>query len=180
MSQIDTMRENMEEKTGRKLGEWTGILAKAGLEKHGEMVKLLKSEHEVSHGYANFIVHAYRDGGDDDTPDPVDAQYSGKESLRPIYEGLMEQVQAFGEDVEIAPKKSYVSLRRAKQFALIQPSTKTRVDVGIKFADRSAEGRLEESGSWSQMVSHRVRLSEAGEVDDALIGWLREAYEEAG
>ena len=62
----------------------------------------------------------------------IDAQYSGnKTDLRPIYDEIIDSVNKFGEDVEIAPKKSYVSLRRSKQFAILQPSTKTRVDVGI-------------------------------------------------
>lgn len=29
------------------------------------------------------------------------------------------------------------------------------------------------------MVSHRVRLTSLDEVNDALIGWLRQAYEQA-
>ncbi len=40
-------------------------------------------------------------------------------------------------------------------------------------------GRLEASGSWNAMVSHRVRLGKVDEVDAELIGWLRAAYDRA-
>jgi predicted transport protein len=92
----------------------------------------------------------------------------------------MAAVAKLGKDVEVAPKKAYVSLRRAKQFALIQPSTKTRVDVGIQLKDAAPSGRLEASGSFNSMVSHRVRVGAVGEVDKELVGWLKEAYEAAG
>lgn len=88
-------------------------------------------------------------------------------------------MRGFGSDVEFAPKKAYVSLRRSKQFALVQPSTKTRVDVGLKLRDAAPEGRLEASGSFNAMVSHRVRVESPAEVDAELIGWLRKAYDEA-
>ena len=110
----------------------------------------------------------------------VAAQYGGgKEGLRPIYDKIIAAVQSFGDDVEVSPKKAYVSLRRSKQFGIIQPSTKTRVDVGINLKGRDATDRLENSGSFNAMVSHRVRLAEAGDVDEELIGWLRDAYEGA-
>ena len=51
-------------------------------------------------------------------------------------------------------------LRRGKQFGLVQPSTRTRVDVGINLKDVPPAGRLEASGSFNAMVSHRVRLGE--------------------
>ena len=85
----------------------------------------------------------------------------------------------FGNDIEIAPKKAYVSLRRNKQFALIQPSTKTRVDIGINLKGREPAGRLEASGSFNAMVSHRVRVAGVDEVDEELLGWLRAAYDAA-
>ena len=85
----------------------------------------------------------------------------------------------FGKDVELAPKKTYVSLRRAKQFGLVQPSTKTRVDVGINLKGMPPTDRLEASGSFNAMVSHRVRVASAKEVDAELIGWLKRAYEHA-
>ena len=177
-----SMIANMKEKTGKTIEQWLKIVAKSKLEKHGEIVKHLKGEHGVTHGYANMIAHehlkkdAVPAGGDD----LVAAQYAGpKADLRPIYDKLIKAVETFGKDVEVSPKKTYVSLRRSKQFALVQPSTKTRVDVGINLKGEPPTDRLENSGSFNQMVSHRVRVSDAKEVDKELIGWLKQAYESA-
>lgn len=176
------MLANLEDKTGKALEDWLDVTRSSGLKKHGQIVKLLKSEHGVTHGYANLIAHATLQG---DAPADsgealVAAQYAGpKQALRPIYDALVECVATFGGDLEIAPKKSYVSLRRSKQFALIQPSTRTRVDVGLNLKGRQPGARLEASGSFNAMVSHRVRLSAPAEVDDELAGWLRAAYDDA-
>ncbi len=97
--------------------------------------------------------------------------------MRPIYDTLMAVIAKFGKDVEVSPKKAYVSLRRHKQFGLIQPSTATRVDVGINLKGAEPTDRLEKSGSFNAMVSHRVRLSSPSEVDKELLGWLKKAYE---
>lgn len=172
-----SMIANMPEKTGRALGDWLDIVNGTGHEKHGAIVKFLKTEHGMTHGFANLVAHKFREPAEQ--PDLVSAQYETKQDLRPIYDRLIQVVGAFGDDVEIAPKKSYVSLRRNKQFALVQPSTKTRVDIGLNLADAPTTERLEASGSFNGMVSHRVRIHAASEVDDELIGWLRQAYETA-
>jgi hypothetical protein len=78
-----------------------------------------------------------------------------------------------------SPKRTYVSLRRNKQFALVQPSTKTRVDVGLVLPDPDQGSRLEPAGSWNSMCTHRVRIESADEVDQELMGWLKEAYDAA-
>ena len=178
-----TMIDNLPEKTGKSLEQWLKLLARQGLEKHGEMVKWLKSEHGVTHGFANLIAHSYRNstGGESaGASDPVESQYAGaKAALRPIYDEIIKVVSRFGKDVEIAPKKSYVSLRRNKQFALIQPSTKTRVDVGVNLKGHASTDRLEDSGSFNSMVSHRVRITKKAEVDAKLKSWLKKAYEAA-
>jgi hypothetical protein len=72
-----------------------------------------------------------------------------------------------------------VSLRRTKQFGLIQPATATRVDVGLVLKDVAPSGRLEASGSFNAMVTHRVRVGNVSEVDPELIAWLRQAYANA-
>ncbi|MCA9737873.1 MAG: DUF4287 domain-containing protein [Gemmatimonadetes bacterium] len=179
--QAATMIANLPEKTGKSLQQWMALLPRTGLEKHGELVGWLKKEHGVGHGFANLIVHEYRKGNTagDAEPDLVEAQYQGKEALRPIYDRIAEVVRGLGPDVELAPKKTYVSLRRSKQFGLVQPSTRSRVDLGLNLKDHPAEGRLEASGSFNAMVSHRVRLESASDVDAAVERWLRAAYEQS-
>ena len=108
------------------------------------------------------------------------AQYAGdKAGLRPMYDAIMKAASGFGADVEVSPKKTYVSLRRSKQFALVQPSTKIRIDVGLNLKGVAPAGRLEASGSFNAMCTHRVRVESAGDVDAALIAWLRDAYDKA-
>ncbi|MDA8018868.1 MAG: DUF4287 domain-containing protein [Thermoanaerobaculia bacterium] len=173
------MIANLPEKTGKRLEDWLEIVRSSGLEKHGQMVKFLKTEHGMTHGFANLVAHKAREAEEPREVDLVAAQYEKKAELRPIYDELTRRVLAFGDDVDLSPKKSYVSLRRSKQFGLIQPSTKTRVDVGIQLRGEDPTDRLEIAGSSIGMVSHRVRVTSVDQVDDELIGWLRQAYESA-
>lgn len=178
-----TMIKNLPEKTGKSLAQWVSILSRAKLDKHGEMMKLLKTEHAVTHGFANLIVHQFRqqqDGLSGTGIDLVDSQYKGaKADLRPTYEAILKLVKTLGNDVEVSAKKTYVSLRRNKQFALVQASTRDRIDVGINLKGVAAKGRLETSGNFNAMVSHRVRISNRKEVNAELKQWLRQAYEAA-
>ena len=115
-----TMINNLPEKTGKSLQQWLDLLSQQNFAKHGEIVKWLKSEHAVTHGFANLIAHSFLNAASPQAAaDPVAAQYSGpKAALRPINDAVIAAVRKFGDDVEIAPKKAYVSLRRSKQFAL--------------------------------------------------------------
>ncbi len=182
--QAAAMIANMKEKTGKTLAQWISIAKKSGEEKHGGLVKHLKSEHGMTHGFANLVAHKTlkSDAGSaaDAGADLVAAQYAGaKADLKPIYDAVIKAVETIGKDVEIAPKKTYVSLRRSKQFALVQPSTKTRVDLGINLKDEAASGRLEASGSFNAMVSHRIRLEKPGDVDKDVKAWLKKAYQQS-
>lgn len=178
-----TMIDNMPEKTGRSLDQWLKLLRGRKFEKHGDIVRWLKGEHGVTHGFANLIAHMHRNAGavgGGANGGLVEAQYRGaRAELRPIYDAIIKKVTSFGDDVQVAPKKTYVSLRRRKQFALIQPSTKDRIDVGIQLKGMTASGRLEFSGSFNAMVSHRVRITKKSEIDAELVGWLRQAYDAA-
>ena len=179
-----TMIANMKEKTGKTLEQWLAIAKQTGAEKHGQIVKALKTDHGLTHGYANLVAHKLlqSDAGSKaaEGTDLVAAQYFGpKADLKPIYDAVIEAATSLGKDVEIAPKNSYVSLRRKKQFAIVQPSTRTRVDLGINLKGEPAAGRLEKSGSFNAMVSHRVRLEKPADVDKEVKAWLRKAWAEA-
>ena len=172
---------NLKENTGKTLPQWVKIAKSSKLTKHGQIVKLLKSEHSVTHGYANMIAHQTLLTGQGPAPaggDLIAPQYAGpKADLKPIYDAVIAAVTKFGKDVEIAPKKAYVSLRRSKQFAIVQPSTKTRLDVGINLKGTKPTTRLEPAGSFNAMVSHRVRLEQKKDVNPQLIAWLKAAYQ---
>lgn len=180
--QLAEMVAALKETTGKTMEEWAKVVASFGDAKHMEAVKRLKEEHGIGHGYANAIVHMARQSSSASAEgdDLVAAQYAGaKAALRPLYDALAAEIAAFGNDVEFSPKKAYVSLRRSKQFAILQPSTATRLDVGINLKGVEPTARLEASGSFNAMVTHRVRVASAADIDAELIGWLRKAYEGA-
>jgi hypothetical protein len=177
-----TMIANMPEKTGKTLDAWLKIVAKAKLAKHGEIVAMLKSEHGMGHGFANLVAHKAlaSDAGSSDGDDLLAAQYAGpKAALKPAYDKLAKIIEGFGTDIEFSPKKAYMSLRRSKQFGLIQPSTATRLDLGLNLKGVAPTGRLEAAGSWNAMCTHRVKLASAADVDAEVKAWLKQAYDAA-
>jgi Domain of unknown function (DUF5655)/Domain of unknown function (DUF4287) len=176
------MIASLKETTGKSLTDWAKVVAASELDGHQKVLRYLKLKHGVTHGYANLIaLETLRPAGVAQTGDAlIDAQYAGpKAGLRPIYDGLIERVRKFGNDVEVSPKKTYVSLRRRKQFALIQPSSAVRVDVGINLKGAAPTQRLEASGTFNAMVSHRVRVGKVEEIDKDLEEWLKKAYDGA-
>jgi hypothetical protein len=181
MSTVDdataTMVANFPAKTGRPLEDWLKLVRASGLTRHGEIVSMLKAEHGMSHGFANLTALRALNPADAAADDPLDAIYAGaKAPLRPLHEAVVSVARAFGADVELAPKKSYVSLRRAKQFATVGPASGGRIEVGLNLAGRESGGRLEPT---SGMCTHRVRIAAEAELDPELRGWLREAYDRA-
>lgn len=174
------MIAGLAEKTGKSLAEWLAIVHASKLSKHKEFMKLLKEEHGLTHGFANLIALQALQSDSHTASDSaalVDAQYAGaKAGLRPLYDKLLAAIRGFGNDVVVSPKKAYVSLRRGKQFTIIQLSTSNRLDVGINLKDTEPTPRLEASGSFNAMVSHRARLSSPGDIDKELLGWLKKAY----
>ncbi|MCK8522558.1 DUF4287 domain-containing protein [Aquimarina sp. D1M17] len=175
---LQTMIANMPEKTGKSLDEWKSILKDKAFAKHSEGVKYLKTEFNVSHGFANTIVTLSKE--ESHAPDDlVTLQYKGKENLIPIYKELIDYVSSLGQDVTITPKKGSVSVIRKRQFVLIKPATKTRIDLGFKLKDKPTTDRLENSGPFGTMCTHRVRISAIDEVDEELKRWIFEAYQKS-
>ena len=177
------MIAGLKEKTGKSMEEWLKIIKSSGLSKHKEFMVLLKEGHGLTHSYANLIALGSLGSDSHTSENPealVEAQYKGpKAALKPIYDKLLTGIKKFGKDVEVSPKKAYVSFRRGKQFAIIQPSTATRLDVGINLKHVEPTHRLEASGSFNTMLTHRVRVTSIDEVDKELLAWLKKAYEAA-
>ncbi len=176
------MEKGLIDKTGKTLKQWVAVVRKTKLEKHGEIIKFLKSEHDFTHGYANFVAMTAREAGANFfKPDElIEVQYGkGKAELKPIYDLLIKKIRGLGEGIEVVPKKASVSVKTKKQFVLIQPSTKTRIDVGLKLRDKPTGERLKNSGLFGAMCTHRVEVFTKSDIDKELLGWIKEAYKQS-
>jgi len=109
----------------------------------------------------------------------IDGQYRDRPALRPIADAILTRVAALGE-VTIQARKTYISLVTPRRtFAAVQPTTKTRVDLGLRLANVPIGGRIAAATSMgSGQVTVRVGLSAVEQVDDEIEDWLRRAYEE--
>jgi hypothetical protein len=183
---IATQLANIEKRSGKSLDELAAIIRASGLAKHGEIRDMLKRDLGLGHGDANTLTHhVLKSDGQSaaaaglSVDDVVAGLYTGpKASLRPIHDKLMAEINKFGA-FEIAPKKTYVSLRRKKQFAMIGPATKTQVEVGLNVKGLAPAERLVEQPP-NSMCNYKVRLSAVAEVDATLIAWIKRAFESAG
>jgi predicted transport protein len=179
---VASMIENLKEKTGHTLDEWKKIITKKGLAKHGEIVKFLKEEHSVTHGYASEIALKVL-GSDADSAanadDFIETQYKGKEHLKAYYDKLIEAINKFGGDYKIDPKKTYVSLKRKKQFIILNPASKTRFEIGFNLKGVEPKGKLEAEKP-NGICSHKINLSDINEIDKEVIDWIKMAFENAG
>ena len=178
-----TMIENLHKNTGKTLEQWIDIVKQENLLKHGEMVDFLKEKHSLTHGFANLIALKAKGsdaGSAENQDDLIKKQYQGKEHLIPLYQNLILEIQKFGKDIEIAPKNAYVSLRRKKQFAILQPVTKTRFEIGINLKGQEAKGKLEPTTSTSAMCSHKINLTDLKDIDKEVIEWIKTSYNSAG
>lgn len=165
----------LEKATGRSIAEWQAIVRGLGTDKHAEIVAALKTQHGLTHGYANTLALLHHGWGTTAAADLVEGLFTGpKAGLRPIYDRLIETVTAFGDDVEIAPKQTMAMIRRSKAFACFTPSSAKRAEVGIALRGDEPTERLRASKG---MTSHAVWIEDPAAIDDEVIGWLRAAYE---
>lgn len=178
---------NLQKRSGKTLDELMAIVRASGLTKHGEIREMLKRDVGLGHGDANtFIIAVWNTGGAGiaqpkgaTDAEVLDEIYQGpKAALRPIHEKLMAAIGKFGE-FEIAPKKGYVSLRRKKQFAMLGPASNTRFELGLNIKGVPGEGKLETQPPGG-MCSHKVKLTDASEVDALVVAWVRQAFDAAG
>jgi len=183
---LATQLANIQQRTGKSLDELTQIIRGSGLTKHGELVAMLKTTLGMGHGDANTLVHTVKQAAAAPAPaaagdegDVLSTLYVGpKAALRPIHEAVLAILNELGE-FEAAPKKTYVSYRRRKQFCMVGPATNTRVEVGLNMKGVEGTDRLEALPA-GQMCQYKVRITDVAQVDAELRAWLALAFAAAG
>ena len=184
---VATQPANIEKKTGKTIAQLTDAIRKSGKTKHGEIRTWLKETYGMGHGDANTLTHvALQSDGESaakaaglSTDEVLDGIYTGKKAhMRPIHDKLMSAIEGFGE-LEIAPKKGYLSLRRKKQFAMLGPKTNERFELGINLKDEVSHPLVKPVPPGG-MCQYIAALSSEKDVDAKLIAIVKKAYEAAG
>lgn len=177
----ETMAANLLKNTGKSLAEWVEFAKANNKNKHSETVNWLKDNYQLGLFFADLIVHKANgtDAGSFSDEELIAQQYKGKEHLKPIYERLMSEICSFGNDIEIASKKAYVSLRRKKQFACLKPATKTRFELELIIKGQEPTGVLELITGAGAMCTHKIKLESADQINQEIINWINVAYNKA-
>jgi hypothetical protein len=191
MSTLDKARstqiKNIETRTGKSLQELTRVIQASGLTQHGKIRDFLMGEFKLGFGDASMLVHyALKTDGQSaaessgaSIEEVTSRIYAGKtETQQQIHDRVMQEVENLG-PFEIAPKKTYLSLRRKRQFAMLGPASKNRVELGLNMKGMAGTDRLVLLPPGG-MCQYKVFLEVVEQVDGELLAWLRQAYDSAG
>jgi hypothetical protein len=167
----------LRERTGEDVATWNARILTEGPGDEGGLREWLEARGVT--GYARSLLIRERFGYPDflvsSSDELIDGQYADRPTLRPIYDAIIEVVSALG-DVTVQARKTYVSLVGPKRtFARIQPTTRNRVDLGLRLVDQIPCGRLQPSRIHESMHL-QISLTHPEQVDSEIAEWLRRAY----
>ncbi len=181
----DAVVDNMQARTGRDLDAWVAVVQTGPIDPLDQKAvrSWLRDEFGVLQNSQWAIAMAAAEAAGWRLPtagEYTDALYAGpKAHLRPIHDILMTELLDLGDDVEIEGRASWITVRRARQFALACPTTRTRVDLGLRFRTEPGHPRLVEVKNLGQ-CTHRVPLESVEDVTGDLLPLMLQAYEENG
>ena len=168
----------LEKQTGESLERWNQRVRK---EKFKDEKSLRAWLHQQGvKGYAESLLVMERFGYPDfltaSADELIENQYADRPHLRPIYDAILNAMLGIGE-ITIQTRKTYVSLLTPRRtFARVQPTTKNRVDLGLRLEGQKPVGRLQPS-TIHETMKLQISLTSVSEIDAEVLSWLRQAYE---
>ncbi len=178
-SMQDMSARLLKERTGDDVATWNRRIRKEALKDEKSLRAWLTSKGVT--GYAQNMLVMERFGYPDfllaSADELIDGKYADRPALRPILDALLAAAAGLGE-VTIQARKTYVSLVSGRRtFARIQPTTKTRVDMGLRLEHQKPAGRLHPSKIHETMPI-QISFAEAAEVNNDALAWLQKAFDQ--
>jgi hypothetical protein len=170
----------LEKQTGVGMATWNKRIKKERFEDEASLRAWLAKQGVK--GYARDLLVMERFGYPDfftaTAQELIDGQYADRPQLRSIFDAIVKAVEELG-DVTIQARKTYVSLISPRRtFARVMPTTKNRVDLGLRLEGVRSSGRLQAS-KIQETMRVQVGLTSLEQVDSQVLAWLRRAYEES-
>jgi hypothetical protein len=176
------IRAQLERQTGCAVEEWHERIGSAR-RRDEETLRAWCDAHGVT-GYRQMLLvwetFGYPDFLLTSADELLEAQYDDRRGLRPVCDAPLAVAAALGH-VSVQVRKTYVSLRMPRRtFAVVQASTKRRVDLGLRVSDVAPGGRLAPAkGVGNDAITVRIPLERPDDADDEVARWLGVAYEES-
>ena len=180
------MRESsadlLQRRTGRNVDAWNRRIAQRPFRNPAALRQWLTDEGVT--GYAQqllvwerFGYPSFMTAGADDL---IGRQYLDRAQLRPILDATLAALPGIGSVAVVQARKTYVSLvSRRRTFAVVQATTRNRVDLGLRLGKQRPGGRLKPGkgvGNGSMTVC--LPLSAVADLDADALSWLKRAYDE--
>jgi hypothetical protein len=169
-------------RTGLDVAGWNRRVAEAGLGDEPALRAWLADQGVTGYAQALLVWERFGYPGflTADAGQLIDGQYEDRPRLRPVLDAVLAAAPVLG-PVTVQARKTCVTLVSPRRtFAVVQPTTKSRVDLGLRLDGVGPSGRLlaaKNVGNGS--INRRIALSAPGDVDEEVLRWLRRAYDES-
>jgi hypothetical protein len=188
VAMVQNLIAGLKTKTGRSMEEWIRLVKKEGPADEKGRRAWLNAKHGLGTNYARWIAEQSAGKGNDGSPKAyfkiadnyVEKMFSGgKSGLLPIYDALLKLGRSLGGDVKVCPCQTMVPFYRNHVFAQIEPSTRTRIDLGLALKDAKTPKRLVDTGGFAKKdrITHRIEISSVDDIDEEVKRWMKKAYE---
>ena len=181
---MSSVTDSMKERTGKTLEEWVAAVQATKIDPLNQKAvrNWLKDQGVLQNSQWAIADAAARAAGWErpSVEGYIDSQYQGeKADLRPIFDALREIVEGLGDDVTAEGRGGYTPFVRKRQFIAVQASTKTRIDLGLRFK-QAPDSALLSTASLPGQSTHKLGLSSVDDITGEVIDMIRLAYEQNG
>ena len=166
-------------RTGDNVQAWNRRIADAGLTGEQALRSWLAGQGVTGYSQALLVWErfGYPDFMSADAGELIDAQYADRPHLRPVLDAVLAALPPLG-PVTVQARKTLVSLVGPRRtFAVVQPTAKSRVDLGLRLDHERPGGRLLAARDVGA-ANLRIPLIAPEDLDEEALGWLRRAYDE--
>ena len=181
----ESMREWMvgllQRRTGKTVATWNHAIARERFEDEASLRRWLR-EQGVS-GYSQRLLVWERFGYPGfmtaGAHDLIGRQYDDRPQLRPILDAILAVLPDVSPVITVQARKSYISLLSERRtFAVVQASTRGRVDLGLRLDDVVPGGKLlPGKGIGNGSMAVKLSLASADELDAEALRLLKRAYQ---
>ena len=181
---MSSVTDSMKERTGKTLDEWVAAVQSTGIDPLDQKAvrSWLKDQGVLQNTQWAIADAAARAAGWErpSVEGYIESQFQGEKApLRPIFDALREIIEELGKDVSVEGRGGYTPFVRKRQFAAVKASTKTRVDLGLRFK-QAPDSALLSTTSLPGQSTHKLGLTSIEQITDEVRELIRLAYEQNG